>query len=80
LAITPELEVARKLSLVLSVHSVHAEDAPKDLPQIIRIACCAAQQEGFSRNLDFVAIAAGVPFGVPELTNLMHIAQVVEEA
>lgn len=76
LGITPEIGVARQLALVWGVHSIHAQDAPIDVPHIIAIARDAALREGFARPGSVIAVAAGMPFGVPGTTNLLHLAQI----
>jgi pyruvate kinase len=41
-----------------------------------KYACRAALEEGFARSGQTIAIAAGVPFGRPGTTNLLHLAHV----
>ncbi|MDB5593400.1 MAG: pyk [Hyphomicrobiales bacterium] len=73
LALTPNRDTARRLSLVWGVHAVLTKDA-SDLDDMARRACKFANREGFSHEGDRVIIVAGVPFGTPGATNMLRIA------
>ncbi|MBX9739837.1 MAG: pyruvate kinase [Beijerinckiaceae bacterium] len=73
LALTPNLDTARRLSLVWGVHAVLTKDA-SDLDDMAKRACKFSNREGFSREGDRVIIVAGVPFGTPGATNMLRIA------
>lgn len=42
---------------------------------MIDSACGLARREGYAVSGDYVAIAAGMPFGVVGTTNFLHIAK-----
>ena len=73
LALTPNRETARRLSLVWGVHAVVTKDA-SDVDDMARRACKFANREGFSVEGERVIIVAGVPFGTPGATNMVRIA------
>jgi pyruvate kinase len=73
LALTPNRNTARKLTLVWGVHPVVTKDA-SDLDDMAKRACKFSNREGFSREGDRVIIVAGVPFGTPGATNMVRIA------
>ena len=73
LALTPNRNTARRLTLVWGVHPVVTKDA-SDLDDMAKRACKFSNREGFSREGDRVIIVAGVPFGTPGATNMVRIA------
>ena len=75
LGITPELATARRLALAWGVHPVHRSDPAPGL-HLADEACAAALQAGLAAPGDIVAIASGLPFGVPGTTNFLHLARV----
>ncbi|CAN7256886.1 pyruvate kinase [Variovorax sp. LjRoot290] len=75
LSITPDLGIARRLALTWGVHSVHSDAVIQDVPDMIDSACGLARREGYAVSGDYVAIAAGMPFGVVGTTNFLHIAK-----
>jgi pyruvate kinase len=42
---------------------------------IVDSGCATARSEGHAKTGDLVAIAAGIPFGIPGATNLLHIVR-----
>jgi pyruvate kinase len=72
LSLTPNLDVARRLSLVWGVSSRVSADA-RSIEDIVTIASDAAMAEGLCNAGRPLVIAAGVPFGEPGSTNLMRI-------
>jgi pyruvate kinase len=77
LCVTPRATTARQLALVWGIHPVMTNDA-ESVDDMTRAACRLAQSEGFAQSGHLVAIAAGLPFGTPGATNLLHIATVGE--
>lgn len=75
LCITPHVETARRLSLVWGVHCVQSEDISQ-VSQMINDACRTALHEGFAKAGEPLCVVAGMPFGTPGTTNLLHIAWV----
>jgi pyruvate kinase len=78
LALTPNLETARRLALVWGVHAVVTEDA-HDIDDMANRACANARTEGFAASGERVIIVAGVPFGAPGATNMVRIAYLDSE-
>ena len=72
-ALIPNLAVARRLSLVWGLHCVRGEDA-RDFDEMVAHATRAVFFGGFGTAGQRVVITAGVPFGTPGATNLLHIA------
>lgn len=75
LALTPNLGTARRLSLVWGLHCVQSEDVSEFHGMVDR-ASRIAFQERFARSGQRIVITAGVPFGTPGATNVLHIAMV----
>jgi pyruvate kinase len=78
IALTPNLNTARRLALVWGVHPIATKDA-SDIDDMAFRACKFAVREGFSQVNDRVIIVAGVPFGTPGATNMVRIAFVSQE-
>ena len=78
LALTPIVEIARRLSLVWGVHPVVSDDA-RDERDMTDRACRHAFIDGFASPGERVIVVAGVPFGTPGSTNNLRIATVSGE-
>jgi pyruvate kinase len=74
-SLTPNAGLARRLSLVWGVHSVHNE-AIKDITDMVTTALATARAEQFAKPGEYIVIAAGMPFGSARTTNLLHVMQV----
>lgn len=74
LSLTPRLETARRLAMVWGAHAV-AIDQVYDVAGMIKWANRIAVIEGFAGRGDNVVIVAGLPFGEPVTTNLLHVSQ-----
>ncbi|TPE47499.1 pyruvate kinase alpha/beta domain-containing protein, partial [Amaricoccus solimangrovi] len=77
-ALTPSPAVARQLALVWGTFPIVTPPAEGGRA-IVAMACGAAADRGFAGAGDIIAIAAGVPFGVPGSTNLLRIEQLPVE-
>lgn len=75
LAITPELKIARKLTLVWGIHSVQSREI-KSFSEAVNDACLFAEQEGFAQVNDRIVVTAGVPFRVSGSTNTLRVARI----
>jgi pyruvate kinase len=73
LSMTPNLEVARRLTLVWGVHSTQAIDI-KSIDEVAEHAIREVKRHGFGAPGLAVLIAAGTPFGVSGTTNVLRIA------
>ena len=78
LALTPNINTARRLALAWGVHAVVTADA-RDVNDMADRACSTAFSEGFANAGQRVIIVAGVPFGTPGATNMVRIAFVGPE-
>jgi len=78
LALTPIVEIARRLALVWGVHPVVTDDA-RDERDMTDRACRHAFIDGFAGPGERVIVVAGVPFGTPGSTNNLRIATVSAE-
>ncbi|MDR0933760.1 MAG: pyruvate kinase [Burkholderiaceae bacterium] len=76
LSITPHLATARRLALAWGVHSTVMDHNVADVDEMVEAACRTAFAEGFGQPGDPLAIAAGMPFGQPGITNLLRVAEI----
>ena len=74
IALTPERDTARRLTLCWGLNSVYSEDAT-DFADMVDKACRAILDGKFAKKNDYIAITAGVPFGVAGQTNVLHLAK-----
>ena len=75
MGISPNLNTARRLSLVWGVHCIFTSDATSFKDMVLK-AGRLAKKEKFARKGDRVVITAGVPFGHSGATNVLRIASV----
>jgi pyruvate kinase len=75
LAITPDLQVARRMALLWGAHSVHSEDI-HSYEEMVSVADAIVQQEGFAATGDLVVVVAGIPFGQSGSTNNLRVLRV----
>jgi pyruvate kinase len=76
LVLTPKLETARRLGLLWGVHAVRTKDVVSFEDMIAkskRMALC----HNMAKAGDRVIVMAGVPFGTPGSTNVLHVARIV---
>ncbi len=78
LAITPNLNVARHMSLLWGAHSVLSEDV-HSYEQMVSEAVKMARQQEFAEPGDTAVIVAGVPFGEAGTTNNLRIVRIEHE-
>ncbi len=72
-AISPNVDTGRRLSLVWGVHCVVAKDA-LDQDDMVERACRISFTDGFAKAGRRVIVVAGVPLGTPGATNMLRIA------
>lgn len=75
IGMTPQLATARGLALVWGVHAVLTHNVAA-VAEMTEFACATALREGLAEPGDTIVIAAGMPFGAPGNTNLLHIAKI----
>ena len=76
LCLTPNLEVARRLTLSYGVTPKHDAGNTDDFMGPARHASKIAQDMGFIEKGERFIMTAGVPFGKPGTTNILRIAKV----
>jgi pyruvate kinase len=74
-ALTPSLEISRRLCLVWGMHCVFTEDA-HDLDDMVERATQFARAEGFAKAGDHIVVTGGVPIGTQGGTNMLRVALV----
>ena len=74
LVLTPKLETARRLGLLWGVHAVHTRDVGS-FEEMVAKAKRMAMRHGMAGAGDRVVVMAGVPFGTPGSTNVIHVVR-----
>jgi len=72
IGLTPSVNTARKLALVWGVRPVVSPDAA-DVDEMVRLATAAVSSLRPNAPARTIAIVAGMPFGTPGATNLLHL-------
>lgn len=75
LALTPSVDVARRLMLSYGVYSF-VDDTVTNFNEIIESTTQKVKEKGLAESGQRVVITAGVPFGTPGSTNALRIAWV----
>lgn len=78
IALSPNVNTARRMSILWGTHCVVTPDA-HDLDDMVDRACRISMEEGFSKEGDRIIITAGVPLRTPGATNMIRIAYVGAE-
>jgi pyruvate kinase len=76
LVLTPKLETARRLGLLWGVHAVRTRDV-SSFEEMVAKSKRMALRHGMAKAGDRVIIMAGVPFGTPGSTNVIHVARII---
>ncbi|MEQ9663103.1 MAG: pyruvate kinase [Parasphingopyxis sp.] len=74
LVLTPRLKTARRLGLLWGAHAVHTRDVAS-FEEMVAKAKRMALRAGIAKGGNRVIVIAGVPFGTPGSTNVLHIVQ-----
>ncbi len=77
LALTPDVNVARRLAISYGVHPIH-DEREMDFSGPSRHASKIAINEGYVEKGDRFIMTAGVPFGVAGTTNILRVVDVEE--
>ena len=72
LALTPSLQTARRMALLWGTHAVHTRDIGS-FEEMIGKGKRMALRQGFGNAGSRLIALAGVPFGTPGSTNLLHV-------
>ncbi|MDZ7894032.1 MAG: pyruvate kinase, partial [Sphingobium sp.] len=73
LALTPKLSTARRLGLFWGVHAVRTKDIGS-FEEMIGKARRMAMRHRLAEAGDRIIVLAGVPFGTPGSTNVIHVS------
>ncbi len=73
LTLTPQMSIARRLSIVWGLHTVKTKDIDT-FEDMIGKSKRMAMRQGLAGAGDRIVVTAGVPFGTPGATNVLHIA------
>lgn len=76
LCLTPNIQVARQLTLAYGVHPVCDTELQGDFSGPVPHACRVLQEQGLAQKGEPFVMTAGVPFGVAGTTNILRIAEV----
>lgn len=75
LAVTPSLEVSRRLGIVWGVASIVSDEVFKNFEKIEENAAAVARQRKLGKKGSHLIITAGYPIGHKGMTNLIHVVQ-----
>ena len=75
----PILETARKLQISWGVYSIHAKQDAQNATEMVSIACKALKNKRLAEAGNSIVITAGVPFGSAGSTNLLRIAEIIDD-
>ncbi|MEZ0243105.1 MAG: pyruvate kinase [Sphingomonas sp.] len=76
MVLTPKLETARRLGLLWGVHAVHTRDVAS-FEEMVAKAKRMALRHHIAGAGDRVIVCAGVPFGTPGSTNVLHVVRIL---
>lgn len=76
LVLTPKMETARRLGLLWGTHAVHTRDVDS-FEDMVAKAKRMALRQGIAKAGDRVIVCAGVPFGTPGSTNVLHVVRIL---
>jgi len=74
LVLTPSIKAARRLGLLWGAHAVHTRDVGH-FEEMIEKAKRMALRHGVASAGDRIILIAGVPFGTPGSTNVLHVVR-----
>jgi pyruvate kinase len=76
LVLTPSLKTARRLGLLWGAHAVRTRDVAS-FEEMVGKSKRMALRHGLASGGDRIIVTAGVPFGVPGSTNVVHVARLI---
>ena len=74
LVLTPRLATARRCGLLWGTHAVRTRDVAS-FEEMVAKSKRVALRQGLAKAGDRIIILAGVPFGTPGSTNMMHVVR-----
>jgi pyruvate kinase len=79
LAITPNIEISRRLCLLWGAHSVLSGDV-HSYEEMVEHATALAVDQKFASDKDLLVVVAGIPFGQAGTTNNLRVVSVDRQA
>jgi pyruvate kinase len=76
MVLTPKLETARRIGLLWGAHAVHTRDVGS-FEEMVAKAKRMAMRHHLASAGDRIIVCAGVPFGTPGSTNVLHVVTIV---
>ena len=76
LVLTPKLATARRLGLLWGAHAVHTRDV-KSFEEMVGKSKRMALRHRTAQAGDRFVLMAGVPFGTPGATNVLHVVRLI---
>ncbi|MFZ5748097.1 MAG: pyruvate kinase [Pseudomonadota bacterium] len=76
LVMTPSMQTARRLGLLWGVHAVHTRDVESFEEMVAKSKRMALRHKVVNAG-DRVIVCAGVPFGTPGSTNVLHVVRIL---
>jgi pyruvate kinase len=76
LVLTPSLKTARQLGILWGAHAVRTRDV-HSFEEMVGKSKRMALRHGLAKAGDRIIVTAGVPFGVPGSTNVVHVARLI---
>lgn len=76
MVLTPQIDTARRLGLLWGVHAVHTRDVAS-FEEMVAKAKRMVLRHNIAGAGDRVVVCAGVPFGTPGSTNVLHVVSIV---
>ena len=76
LILTPSVKTARRLGLLWGAHAVRTRDVV-NFEEMVAKAKRMALRHGIAKAGERIVVTAGVPFGTPGSTNVLHIVRLI---
>jgi pyruvate kinase len=76
LVLTPSIKTARRLGLLWGAHAVRTRDV-SSFEEMVAKSKRMALRHGVAKGGDRIILMAGVPFGTPGSTNVIHIVRLI---
>ncbi len=76
LVLTPSLKTARRLGILWGAHAVRTRDV-HSFEEMVGKSKRMALRHSVAKAGDRIIVTAGVPFGVPGSTNVVHVARLI---
>ncbi len=75
MVLTPKMATARQTGLLWGAHAVHTKDV-SSFEEMVAKAKRMSLRHGLAKAGDRIVVMAGVPFGTPGSTNVLHVVRI----